>query len=128
MFGPGQISDDTLTTDRNILDVSGEAMRQRQEQHQTVRLIQHLIEDDVAVKHDMGEITMREHSSLGPARRAGSVDDSKHVVRLDARYGFIKGAVADPLPEIGHRIESTRTEVEHIFKTVVLVSDLLQRA
>ena len=59
MLGPRKIADHSLPANRNVLDVAGETMRQRQEQHQTIRLIQHFVENDVAVQHDMREVPVR---------------------------------------------------------------------
>ena len=39
MLGSGQIADHPLPANRNILNIASEAVRQRQEQHQTIRLI-----------------------------------------------------------------------------------------
>ena len=59
MLGPGQVTDHALAADGHVLNVPGETVRQRQEQHQSIRLVEHLVENDVAVEHDMSEIAMR---------------------------------------------------------------------
>ena len=51
----------------------GETVCQRQEQHQTIRLIQHFVENDVAVQHDMREVPVRQHGTFGLACGAGRI-------------------------------------------------------
>ncbi len=114
MLGSRKIADHSLPANRNILDVTGETVCQRQEQHQTIRLIQHFVENDVAVQHDMREVPVRQHGAFGLACGAGRIHNGEHVIGLDSGDHLIKRVLADALSEIGNGIETIRLEIENI--------------
>ena len=127
MLGSRQIADHALSANRHVLDIAGEAVRQRQEQHQPVGLVQHLVKNDVAIEHDMREVAMGQHRTLRTSRGARCVNDGEHVVRLDPGNDLIKGIVIDALSEIGDRVKTVRFEIEHVTQPFMHVTNLFER-
>ena len=116
-----------MAADAHVLDVSREAVRQRQEQQQTIRLIEHLIEDDVAVLHDMREVAVGQHGALRLAGRTGRIDDGGHVIGLHTGNGLVEFGVRDSGAEIGHGVQAVLLEVEHVAQPIRRLASLLQR-
>ena len=127
MLGTRNVSDNAMAADAYILDVACETVGQWQEQQQTIRLVQHLVEDDVTVLHDMGEVTVGQHGAFRLTRGSGSVYDGGHIVSLDAGDGPIKFGIRDIGTELDHSVQAVFLEVEHIAQTVHRITNLLHR-
>ena len=65
---------------------------------------------------DMHEVAVGEHGSLGLTRRSRCIDDGGQVVGLDLGDSLVKLLIRDGLPEVAHRVQATRLEVEDILE------------
>ena len=126
MVGVGDVAHHAVRADRHVLDVPGEAMRQRQEQQQAAGLEQHLVQHVVSRIHDVGEVPVREHGALRTPRGTGRVHDGGQIVGLDAGDGLVQLGIADRPAEIDDRVHAGRAEVEHVSEPFTTAAQILQ--
>ena len=125
-LGAGDIADHAMRADGHVLDVPREAVRQRKEQQQTARLVQHVVEYLIAVVDRVVEVAVRQHHALRFAGGARRVHDGEQVVGADAADRLVQFLVADGLAEIGDRVEAVRLEVEHVAQALAVRANLLK--
>ena len=126
-LGVGNVSDHAAATDAHVLDVAGEAVRQRQEQQQTVVVVQHATQNLVAVKHDVRVIAVGEHRALGLAGGTGGVDHGEQIIGFDTSDSRIQRLIGYAMPEVSDSVKAIGLEIEHVFHARMIDTDLLKR-